>query len=166
MLSSGARVAVWSDAAGVHAQQFEASGALVQGTVLVAAAATFSGVAPLPGGLYVVEFQTPEAVFAQVVSAEGGLVGAAVVVRTQEQVRQDRNHAGDRLSVGIVGSGLARQGVAPGEYEPAPGQGRDIGAGQGERERDWRAADDPRSRWRGGVGRKDLSPYFARIGRP
>jgi hypothetical protein len=85
VLSSGPRVAVWSDAAGVHAQQFDASGALVQGAVLVAAVGTFSGVAPLPGGLYIVEFQTPEAVFAQVVSAEGGLVGAAVVVRTQEQ---------------------------------------------------------------------------------
>src|SRR4029434_4139077 len=69
-------------------QQFDASG-LVQGAVLVAADGTFSGVAPLPGGLYVVEFQTPKAVFTQVVNAEGGLVGTAVVVRTQEQVTQE-----------------------------------------------------------------------------
>ncbi len=89
VLSSGARVAVWSDAAGVHAQQFDASGGLVKGALLVAAAGTLSGVAPLPGGLYVVEFHTPEAVFAQVVSAEDGLVGTAVVVRTQEQVMQE-----------------------------------------------------------------------------
>ena len=92
MLSSGAHVAVWSDATGVHAQQFEVSKSrlgLVQGAVLVAADGTFSGVAPLPGGLYVVEFQTPEAVFAQVVNAEGALVGTALVVRTQEQVTQE-----------------------------------------------------------------------------
>ncbi|AMO22654.1 hypothetical protein GCM10027034_30990 [Ramlibacter solisilvae] len=89
VLSGGARVAAWSDASGVHAQRFDASGALVQGVVPVAASGTFSGVAALPAGGFVVEYQTPQAVFVQAVTAAGDPAGPASVVRTLAQVTLD-----------------------------------------------------------------------------
>lgn len=88
-LSSGSRVAVWSDATGVHAQQIDTSGAPLHGVVHVAASGTFSAVAALPGGGYLVEYQTPQAVFVQAISAAGALAGPAATVRTQQQVTQD-----------------------------------------------------------------------------
>jgi len=88
VLSSGVRVAAWSDASGVHAQLFDASGQLVQGVVPVAASGIFSAVAALPGGGYLVEYQTPQAVLVQAISDTGAL-GPAATVRTQDQVTQD-----------------------------------------------------------------------------
>jgi hypothetical protein len=106
VLSSGARVAAWSDTSGVHAQQFDASGALVQSAVVVAANGTFSAVAPLPGGGYVVEYHTPQAVLVQVVSAAGALVGPASTVRTQDQITQDYVNTPNANPVLVGGGGV------------------------------------------------------------
>jgi hypothetical protein len=106
VLSSGVRVAAWSDANGVHAQQFDASGALVQSAVMVAASGTFSAIASLPGGGYVVEYQTPQAVLVQAVSAAGALIGPASIVRSQEQVTQDYASTPNGNPVLVGGGGV------------------------------------------------------------
>lgn len=100
VLGSGARLAAWSDASGVHAQQFDAAGALLGRTVTVAASGTFSSVAALPAGGYVVQYQTPRAVLVQAVNADSAPAGPAAVVRTQDQVALDYAQSANPVLVG------------------------------------------------------------------
>jgi hypothetical protein len=86
VLKAGTRIAAWSDDTGVHGQLFDAQGALLGSAVSIAPSGTFSGVAALAGGGYVVEYDQPGMVLAQVVGASGTPVGAPTVVRTQAQV--------------------------------------------------------------------------------
>jgi len=81
-------VAVWSDASGVHAQQFDESGTPAP-LVSVAPSGTFSAVTALAGAGYVVEYQTEQAVLVQAVTAQGAVAGPAAIVRTQDQVTLD-----------------------------------------------------------------------------
>jgi hypothetical protein len=85
VLNDGTRVAVWSDGRGVFSQRFDAAGHLVGGQLQVGAG-KFSGVAALPSGGYVVEYQQPDAVLAQIVTPSGTLSGPPLTVRTQAQI--------------------------------------------------------------------------------
>jgi hypothetical protein len=89
VLAGGVRVAAWGDGANVYTQRFDSAGALVGGKLQVGTGASFSGVAALAAGGYVVEYHTADAVFAQVVTAQGAPAGAPVTVRTQAQITAD-----------------------------------------------------------------------------
>ena len=86
VLNSGMRVAAWSDDAGVHSQRFDVRGSPVGSATSIAASGTFTGVAALAGGGYVIEYSQPGVVLVQVMDATGALAGAPAVVRTQAQV--------------------------------------------------------------------------------
>jgi hypothetical protein len=89
VLTGGVRVTAWSDGANVYAQRFDPAGTLVGDKLQIASGATFSGLAALGSGAYVVEYQTSDAVLAQVVTASGALAGAPATVRTQAQITAD-----------------------------------------------------------------------------
>lgn len=89
VLADGTRVAAWSDAANVYSQRFDATGHLLGDRLQLAMNASFSGVASLASGGYVVEYQTPGAVYAQVVTSSGTPAGAPLTVRTQAQITAD-----------------------------------------------------------------------------
>lgn len=88
-LSSGLRVAAWSDASGVHSQLIDAQGRLVGGATAIASTGTFTGVAALAAGGYVVQYGQPGAVFVQLFDATGAPAGAPVAIRTQAEVTAD-----------------------------------------------------------------------------
>lgn len=89
VLNSGLRVAAWSDGTNVYSQRFDAAGGLVGDQLQVGGNARFAGLAALASGGYVVEFDRPDAVLAQVVTASGTLAGGPVTVRTQAQITAD-----------------------------------------------------------------------------
>jgi hypothetical protein len=89
VLKSGTRIAAWSDDGGVHTQRIDARAGLVGSSVLIAPSGSFTGLAALSSGGYVVQYTLPDAVLVQIMDATGVPTGAPVVVRTQAQVAAD-----------------------------------------------------------------------------
>lgn len=83
------RVAAWSDGTNVYSQRFDPKGNPVGDQLQVGTLGTFSGVAALASGAYLVEYQRPDAVLVQVVTPAGALAGPPITVRTQAQVTAD-----------------------------------------------------------------------------
>ena len=81
-----AQASTGSSALGVYSQLFDAQGHPVGSAMSVAAGGTFTGVAALAGGGYVIEYSQPGVVLVQVMDAAGAAAGAPVAVRTQAQV--------------------------------------------------------------------------------
>ena len=123
VLPGGTRVAGWSDESGVHSQLFDAQGALVGSAVSIASSGTFTGVAALAGGGYVVEYDQPGMVLVQVVSPAGSLAGAPKVVRTQEQVAAEPELA--NLNPRLLG-GAGVHALGDGGFVAEYRQGQDF----------------------------------------
>ncbi|MBK6007053.1 hypothetical protein JJB11_13205 [Ramlibacter ginsenosidimutans] len=114
VLASGERAAAWSDAGGtIWSQRFDAQGKRVGNPLAIGTGTAVAGIAALPAGGAVVEFGTASAVYVQVVSAAGALVGSPATVRTQPQVESDlAGNIGPKLLGGAGVFALADGGFA------------------------------------------------------